>query len=1132
MSSNKLEKKYQKKSQLEHIKDLPDTYIGSTELTVEQQYVYENERIIKKEVSYVPGLLNIWTEILVNAIDHHTRCHNDKNEDNVKYINVSFDIPNNKIIIRNEGSIEIAKHPTILDENENAVYIPELIFSHLLTSSNYDKSEKKIVGGKNGYGAKLTNIFSDEFKIVTIHNGNKYIQVFRNNMSEKDTPKITKCSTKPYTEISFIPDLKRFGMKKLDKDMISLMKKRVIDATACTEKYLTVELDGKKLTSKTLEQYMDFYFNDKVKKFICRPHDYWEIGVTSSNDGKMEHVSFVNGISTSKGGKHVDYIINQIVKQLTPIIEKKIKKPIKANYIKDNLFIFIRSTIVNPSFDSQTKEYLTTNQTKFGSKCELDKKFIEKIAKSDIVDKIIQLNDFKENMLTKKTDGKKKYVIKGIPKLEDANKAGTIHSSKCILNLTEGDSAKAFVMGGIENKDYEGVFPLKGKLLNVRGETVKVANNTEISALKQILGLKEFEQGTNKPKEYTSLKELRYGKIRLCMDQDVDGSHIKGLFMNLIFCKWPSLLKFPGFIISLVTPIVKASCGKKVKSFYTLTDYNNWKKTVDMKKWSIKYYKGLGTSTSKEAKEYFSKLDENTTVYTFTEECGESIDLAFDKKLTDKRKEWLNNYNPDDIIERNEKNVSFNKFIHKDLIHFSNYDNERSIPSLCDGLKPSQRKVVYTVISRNLTASIKVSQLAGSVSEKSSYHHGEASLQSTIIGLAQDYMGSNNVNMLSPEGQFGTRLLGGKDHASPRYIYTKMESIMKYIFHKDDNYLLNYLDDDGFTIEPEYYLPVIPMILVNGAEGIGTGFSTKIPCYNPLDIIECLLDLLKDKEIKEITPWYKNFEGEILIPKWNGKKYEDIDKMYSKGVYTIQKNVIKITELPIGIWTNNYKEYLESIMIDAANKKTACIESYKSSCSDTKVEFEIKFNSDKLSDLIKSKKLETVLKMKESKNVNISNIHLHDRYGKIKKYETVSSILKEFYEIRLEYYHKRYKYLNEKHKYELSIIDARIKFVEGIISDEIIIFKKEDDEITEILEKYDLPKISKISFEDVCENDEKSYDYLLNMPMRTMSKRKLDELNKQFNDKADIAVALKKQTAEDLWKEDLKMFKKEYLKTV
>ena len=1132
MSSNKLEKKYQKKSQLEHIKDLPDTYIGSTEKTTEEQYIYEDEKIIKKEVSYVPGLLNIWTEILVNAIDHHTRCHNDEDEENVKYIKVSFDIPNNKITIRNEGSIEISKHPTIKNEKKKPIYIPELIFGHLLTSSNYDKDEKKIVGGKNGYGAKLTNIFSNEFRILTIHDGKKYIQTFRNNMSDKDQPKITSCSTKPYTEISFIPDLKRFGMKKLDNDIVSLMKKRVIDATACTEKYLSIELDGNKLTSKSLDKYMDYYFDDKVKKFVCRPHDYWEIGVTSSNDGKMEQVSFVNGISTNKGGKHVDYIANQIVKKLTPIIEKKLKKKIKANYIKDNLFLFVRSTIVNPSFDSQTKEYLTTNQNKFGSSCDLDKKFIDKIAKSDIVDKIIQLNDFKENMMTKKTDGKKKYVIKGIPKLEDANKAGTIHSSKCILNLTEGDSAKAFVMGGIKNKDYEGVFPLKGKLLNVRGETVKVTNNTEISALKQIIGLQEFQLGTNKPKEYNSLKELRYGQIRLCMDQDVDGSHIKGLFMNLIFYKWPSLLKIPNFIVSLVTPIVKASSKKRknVKSFYTLTDYDKWKKTVDMKNWNIKYYKGLGTSTSKEAKEYFSNLDENTTTYAFTDECGESLDLAFDKKLTNKRKEWLNNYDYNQIIERNEKTVSYNNFIHKDLIHFSNYDNERSIPSICDGLKPSQRKVIYTVISRNLTTSIKVSQLAGSVSEKSSYHHGEASLQSTIIGLAQNFIGSNNINLLSPEGQFGTRLLGGKDNASPRYIYTKMETIMKNIFNKDDNYLLNYLDDDGFTIEPEYYLPILPMILVNGTEGIGTGFSTKVPCYNPLDIIQCLSDLLENKEIEEIIPWYKNFEGDILIPKWNGKKYEDIDKMYSKGLYTIEKNIVKINELPIGIWTDNYKEYLESIIVDSNNKKTKYIESYKSNCSDTKVDFEIKFNINTLENLIKSKKLETVLKMKESKNVNISNIHLHDRYGKIKKYETATLILKEFYEIRLEYYHKRYKYLNEKHKYELSIIDARIKFIEGIISEEIIIFKKEDDEINEILEEYGLPKISKITFEDVKEDDEKSYDYLLNMPMRTMTKRKLDELTKQFDDKADLATALKERKSKDLWKEDLKEFKKEYLK--
>lgn len=1128
MSSKDLNSKYQKKSQLEHILDLPDTYIGSTETTLDEQYIYDNDKILKKEISYVPGLLNIWNEILVNAIDHHVRCHNDPNENNVTYIKVSFCEELNKITVRNEGGIEISEHPTIKDEKGKPIYIPELIFGHLLTSSNYDKNEKKIVGGKNGYGAKLTNIFSNEFKITTINDGQKYVQTFENNMSKKNKPKITKCSVKPYTEISFIPDLNKFGMKKLNKDTLGLMRKRVIDATACTEKYLTVELDGTKLSSKTLEKYMDYYFDDKIKKYICNPHKYWEIGVTASLDSKIEQVSFVNGISTTKGGKHVDYISNQIVKLLTPIIEKKIKRKIKPNYIKDNLFLFVKSTIVNPAFDSQTKEYLTTNQSKFGSSFTLDKKFIDKLSKSDIVENIIKLNDFKENLLTKKTDGKKKYVIKGIPKLEDANKAGTIQSNKCVLNLTEGDSAKAFVMGGIKNKDYEGVFPLKGKLLNVRGETVKVANNTEISALKQIIGLQEFQQGTNKAKVYDNLNELRYGKIRLCMDQDVDGSHIKGLFMNFIFDKWPSLLRFPNFIVSLVTPIVKATLkGKKETiTFYTLTDYDNWKKTVDMKKWNIKYYKGLGTSTSKEAKEYFSNIEENTTSYKFTDKCSESLDLAFDKKLTNKRKEWLNNYDPNLIVERNEKEITFDDFIKKDLVHFSNYDNERSIPSICDGFKPSQRKVIYTVISRNLTNSIKVSQLAGSVSEKSAYHHGEASLQSTIIGLAQNFIGSNNINLLTPEGQFGTRLLGGKDHASPRYIYTKMESIMKYIFHKDDNYLLNYLNDDGFLIEPEYYLPIIPMILVNGAEGIGTGFSTKLPCYNPLEIIETIIKLLNNESIKELKPWYKNFKGTIFTPEWNGKKYEDIDKVYSKGIYNINKNIVTITELPIGMWTDSYKEYLESILLDSNNKKKSYIDSYKSNCTDTTVSFDIKFNIDTLNDLIDSNKLETILKIKETKNVNISNIHLHDRNGRIKKYDSICMIIQEFYEIRLEYYQKRYDYLIEKYTYELKIIESKIKFIEGIINDKIVIFKKDDDEVNKILEDNNLIKISKVTFEDTNEEDVKTFDYLLNMPMRTMTKKKLDELNKQLLEKGILLEELMNKNPKLLWKEDLEQLKK------
>ena len=1124
--SNKLDK-YQKLSQLEHILQLPDTYIGSIEKTTEEQYILiSDEKIEKKEITYVPGLFKIFDEILVNAIDHHVRCDKSAEYENVNYIKVTIDEKENVISVRNEGGIEIDEHPTIKDNKGKSIRIPELIFGHLLTSSNYDKNEQKIVGGKNGYGAKLANIFSTEFKITTINNGKKYVQEFRNNMNEKDKPSITTCKTKPYTEISFKPDLKRFGMEKLDKDIINLMSRRVIDTTACTEKYLSVELNGKKLVSKTLAKYVNYYIEDK-EVFTLKPNNYWEFSISSSNYNKLEQISFVNGVATSKGGKHVDYISNQIVKKLTPLIEKKTKKTIKPNNIKDNLFIFLRATIVNPSFDSQTKEYLTTNQSKFGSTCDIDSKFIDKLFKSHIVKNIIELNELREAMKTKKTDGKKKNTIRGIPKLDDANKAGTSESSKCTLILTEGDSAKAFVMGGIKDKDYYGVFPLKGKLINVRNETTKAASNTEIINLKKILGLQEFETGTNKPKVYNSTKELRYGQIRLCMDQDVDGSHIKGLIMNFLFYKWPSLMNIDNFVVSLITPIVKATkkVGKTVKSFYTLTDYENWKKKVNMKDWHIKYYKGLGTNTSKESKEYFSKLDENTTNYNLTEECKKNLQLAFDKKLTNDRKTWLNGYNKETIIERNEKNVSVSDFINKDLIHFSNYDNERSIPSMIDGFKPSQRKILFAALKKNLTNEIKVAQFSGYVSEHSAYHHGEMSLQGAIINMAQNFVGSNNINLLEPIGQFGTRLQGGKDHASPRYIFTKLNELTNILFNKDDNYLLNYLDDDGMKIEPEYYLPILPTILINGTEGIGTGWSTKLPSFDPMEILKSIRNLINNKAIQNIKPWYRYFKGEIITPEWNGKDFNDIDKIYSVGNYEIKKNKVIITELPIGIWTDSYKEYLETIINDSSNKKNY-IESYKSKSTDIDVYFEITFKQDILNKLVENKDLETILKLKESKNVNISNIHLYDLENKIKKYSNVKDIITDFYKIRLDYYNKRYNYLLEKYKYDLLIINARIKFVMGIIDDELDIFKKEDDVVMKMLEEFGLPKISKINYENI--DEDKNYDYLLNMPMRSMTKSKLDELNKLKDDKEEILNSLKCKFPKDLWLEDLKEFEKKY----
>ena len=754
-----VEETFVKKTQLEHIFDLPDTYIGSIEKTELDTWIYENNKIIFKNIKYIPGLYKIFDEVLVNAIDQHVRIENDeKIKHKVTNIKVNFEEDENKISVFNDGvGIPIVEH------KEHNIYIPELIFGNLLTSSNYDKNEKKVTGGKNGYGAKLANIFSTKFKIETVDSDRKlkYIQTFEKNMSVKNKPIITKCQAKPYTIIEFCPDLERFNIDKIDEDTIKLMKKRVIDATACTNKNVTVMLNNEKIDCKTLDKYVSYYLNTDVERIYEEVNDRWEIVVAVNPDAKFEQVSFVNGISTLKGGKHVDHAANNVIKKIQNYVStkgiKRKKMDLKSSYIKDNLFIFVKSTIENPSFDSQIKEYLTTPAAKFGSSCNISDKLIDKLIKTSLIERAMKLCDFKETLGLQKISGKKTYSVRGIDKLDDANKAGTSESLKCTLILTEGDSAKALAVAGLSviGRDYYGVFPLRGKVLNVRDISMKkVTDNHEISSLVKIIGLKF---GKNKDKS-DILKELRYGKIMILTDADVDGSHIKGLLINLFQVFWPELLNIPGFILSLATPIIKVKKNNSIKEFYTMTEFDKWKETIDnIKSWNIKYYKGLGTSTSEEAKEYFTDIEKKNIIYKKDVKENEDedskiesdlkIELAFDKKKSEERKNWLKSYDKKNIIEQSQKEVYYHEFIDKELIHFSDYDCKRSIPNLVDGLKPSQRKVLYSGFKKNLNTDIKVSQFVGYVSEQSAYHHGEMSLTNTIIGMAQNFVGTNNINL-------------------------------------------------------------------------------------------------------------------------------------------------------------------------------------------------------------------------------------------------------------------------------------------------------------------------------------------------------------------------------------------------
>jgi DNA topoisomerase-2 len=1123
-----LANKYQQKTDKQHILDNPDTYIGSVENVDAFVWLLNEagERIVEKNIVLVPGLFKLFDEGIVNCRDHAIRMQQAikngvANSLPVTSIDIAVQDDGTIVMINDGNGIDVAEHP------EYKVWIPELIFGHLRTSTNYDKTEKKIVGGKNGFGFKLVLIWSTHGTIETVDHvrGLKYTQEFRDNLDVIGKPVITKCKSKPYTKITFKPDYKRLGISGLSQDLISLFKKRVYDVAAVTDKSVKVKYNSQIIPVKNFQQYIDLYVGAKdtaPRVYEGDSEERWEYAVALSPSHEFSQVSFVNGIHTAKGGKHVEYILGQITRKLVAFIEKKKKIAVNANSIKEQLILFLRCDIENPAFDSQTKDFMNTPSAKFGSTCTVSDKFIEKVAKMGVMDAACAITEVKENKAAKKTDGAKTKNIRGIPKLIDANWAGTEKSSQCMIIFCEGDSAKAGIVSGLSSEDRNtiGVYPMKGKILNVRGEQVKkIAENKEIAEIKKILGL---ETG----KEYKAMadiaKSLRYGKVLFMTDQDLDGSHIKGLGINLFQSEWPSLAQVPGFIGFMNTPILKAKKGAQDLVFYNEGEYQVWKELNDGGKgWKVKYYKGLGTSTGKEFREYFEKKKIVSFAHS-GKPCDDAIDMVFNKKRADDRKDWLEEYNRESYLDTNQEAVGYDDFINKELIHFSKYDCDRSIPNLMDGLKISLRKILFAAFKKNLTTEIKVAQFSGYVSEHSGYHHGEASLNGAIVNMAQNFVGSNNINLFTPNGQFGTRLQGGKDSASERYIFTQLSKITRTLFPEMDDKILKYLSDDGFPVEPLFYAPIIPMVLVNGSKGIGTGFSTEILCYNPLEIIAYLKNKLTGSSNNhfDFIPYYEGFTGAI-------SKISE-GKFLVKGKYeTLGTDKIRITELPVGTWTDDFKEYLETLAdtVDKAGKKvTPVVKDYDDMSKDTTVDFVITLQKGKLAELEAIKLdngcngLEKQLKLFTTSST--SNMHLFDANDKLKKYAKVSDIIDDYFDTRLHLYQVRKDYMIDALQRELVLLSNKSKYIKENLDGTIDLRRKKREEVNQLLlkKKYDVI------------DEDTDFKYLVKLPMDSVTEENVAKLLKEHGDKASELEVVKSRTIQQMWSSELESLSAEYAK--
>jgi DNA topoisomerase-2 len=1064
----------QKLTHIEHILKRPDSYVGPVEQGTEPYWILDGSTFTKKNLKYSPALLKIFDEILVNAIDR-----NSLHPKHVSSISVAIDKDVGSVTIENNGplgGIGVRMH------EKEGLWNPELVFGHLLTSTNYDDSQKRIVGGRNGYGAKLANIYSTDFSVIIKDHETKqtYTQKWSKNMTVCDPPKIKKHSgATSSVSITFTPEWKRFGMSKMDDTIYNIFQKRVWDANICTTQNCKVKFNGDVLPKQNFETYAKMH--EGVQEVASVTGDRWSVCIGPSENG-LEQVSFVNGICTMKGGTHVDHVANHIANGIIDDMAKKIK--LKPQQVKNAFTIFVKATLENPTFSSQVKSECTSKAPDFGSKFEPPKNFVKNVLKTGIADELTALSKFKEMKELKKTDGARKSKITGIPKLDDANKAGTAQSGKCTLIVTEGDSAKTLAVAGLSvvGRDHYGVFPLRGKCKNVRDSSVaQLTSNQEFNDLKKILGL---QQG----KEYTSVSELRYGRLMIMTDADNDGSHIKGLILNMIHYFWPSLLKL-NFVVSMVTPIIKATKGSETKSFYTDSAFRTWYGS-GKQGWRIKYYKGLGTSTSAEAREYFKKIQDLTVKFDMDTMTDDSIVLAFDKKKADARKSWLLESTAKDadqleIPYGNVKQLDITDFVHKDLVNFSLADLKRSIAHVADGLKPSQRKVMYSCFQKNLTAEMKVAQLAAYVAEKSAYHHGEVSLAETIVKLANDYMGSNNINLLEPCGQFGTRLMGGKDASQTRYIFTKLTKEARKLFDPKDDAILNYLDDDGRSIEPDFYMPTLPMVLVNGTEGIGTGFSCYVPPFNPDDIKENIKRMLGGEELVPMKPWFRGFKGKV---------FRDEGGLWvTEGVWRDTGSRLKVTELPPGRWTQDYKEYLDGLV----EKKM--ITSYTNNSTTEDVDFEIFGYNGK--DLVKD------LKMR--KTFHVSNMHLFHPTKGIHKYESPEEILQDFVEMRLEHYKKRKAHLIDVLEKRAEMCGHKSKFVTMVIEGKLVVFKRKKQELEKEMSAT-FPKI------------DGSWDYLLNTKTIEYTEERVKALMDEAKQANVELERMLKTSHVTMWKTDIK----------
>ena len=1138
--------------QITHILMRPDTYIGSIDVKKTKTYICISKsgklEMKFREIEKPYGAYQLIDELLVNASDAAV------SDSTVRKIVINVNKESGVISILNNGK----GIDTSLEETTKKC-VPEVVFGHLLSGTNLESSEKnEFTGGRNGLGAKLANIYSDEFSVKIIdtmqlsHPGKAviYEQHWKDNMSKCSDAdiRLKDLQEEPEGQVSVTLKLcDKVLPNGISDDFVRLLRRRALDIAACTPSHVEVIFNGIMLDVKDFSDYASMFVgkeatrlrfkNDFFDVIVCRhPNslDYEKKTGNSSTDfessgvSQSHCISFVNGISTDKGGEHASRITDQIEWFIRDEVKKKIKNTsyrFPMGSIMDYFIIFVNAKIKYPKFSSQTKDEMVKDYTEYYTESQIPDEFLKKIIKEmDFFDELVA----KSNQIMAIKSAKKFSKIgrgrgrPAIEKLEDANMAG-LKGHHNILILTEGDSAKTFAVTGLEKlgRDNYGVFPLKGKPLNVTNASEnEVQKNEEYSKIKTIIGLEE-----NKEYNDESVKKLRYQEVWVISDADPDGIHIRGLCMEMFRCRFPSLLRGTfNFFKIFITPQIVAKKGSERLFFYNREEFDVWtKECSNSRSYTIVYLKGLGSISRNDALKFFSDIPNHVKTVKFNKKMDfELMDMAFNKDRVEERRDWNNKYVE---LGKNAPRLDYKKtsfhaseFIKKELVLFSIYSNANKLPHIMDGLKPCTRKVMQYFLMN--PKEVKVNNATGLISSKFSYHHGEKSMHDAIIGMNQTFIGSNQIPYLKAEGQFGSRLMGGDDASSPRYISTSLGDYMNLFFIKEDFPVLEDVIDDGDVCEKEFLCPIIPTCMINGTFGIGMGWKGGMHKRNISGVIDCIRKKIRGEQCTDPAIDFIGFNGTFTdsckgITATSHGKYEFRDN----------RRIIVVTELPLKVWTCNFSENLKTYMKNykpstslgkrkksgdsepskKAKNHSFVILDFRNNSSDQKVYFEIEFESPITEDQVNE--IENKLYLK--KRLDTLGLVFISSNGKTQCYNDIYEVIDEFYNVRLGIYEKRKAYNLNVMKSEMSILENKIRFINSIIEERIVLKNKPMSSV--------LGQLSSGGYD----KKDDSYEYLLSLRQDAITEEKIEVLKTKHKKLSHEAFILENTKPEDIWIKDI-----------